>query len=373
MRIGGFGKLKDMAKRDYYEVLDVPKDASEDEIKKAYRKLAIKFHPDRQNGKSDKEKKEAEEKFKEATEAYEVLSNKDKRAKYDQFGFAGVGDQSNADYSNVFHDFGDIFGDFFGGHGFNGFGTPFGDFFGTRSNKNQKEDLDKYVRVQIDLEQALFGCKVDIKVPRKILCKKCNGTGSSDGKESTCSVCHGSGMKTMRQGFMMMSQTCPNCHGTGKVITSPCKDCHGQGYTIENKVVTITIPENSLDGKNITIPRMGDEGKSGVGNLIIELVVFESKKFKYENGQVFCKVKIGLGNAILGKNITLTLHGVNYTLHIPKTCQNGTKVPLIDPSIGIKDKKNIKAIIDIAIPVWNSIDKMDLNQFVYNKAELEDI
>lgn len=349
-------------KRDYYEVLGVSKNATEDDIKKAYRKLAIKFHPDRQSGKSDKEKKEAEEKFKEATEAYEVLSNKDKRAKYDQFGFAGVGDQSNADYSNVFHDFGDIFGDLFGG------GGPFDSFFGggfSRYSSTRRENNDKNIQVQINLEQALFGCTADIRVNRTSLCKDCNGTGSSDGKMHTCPTCNGTGMKTQRNGFFQMSTTCPQCHGSGKSYSSPCKKCHGIGSLDEQKVVTIKIPEGSVKGKTITIPHMGNEGKSGFGDLIIDLLVSESEKFKYINNKFYCKVKVPLGNAILGKNINVNVHNKNVKLSIPKGCKNGSEYYLTSTG-----GARIYCIVDIDIPTVSSTT-IDLNKYVSLNTELE--
>lgn len=356
-----------MNKRDYYEVLSVSKNATDEEIKKKYRALAIKYHPDRQNGKSDAEKKEAEEKFKEATEAYEVLSDKDKRAKYDQFGFAGVGDQSNTDYSNVFHEFGDIFGNFFNrGSGFGGF-DPFSSFFQRGSNQ-PTENNDKNIRIQIDLEQALFGCSADIKIRRSRICKTCNGTGSADGKEHTCPICGGSGYKTIRQGFMQMSSTCPQCRGTGKSYATPCKDCNGAGYNTEQKIVTIKIPEGSVTGKTITIPKMGDEGKSGFGDLNIDLIISESSRFKYENGKFLCKVKIGLGNAVLGKSATINLHNKQYTLQIPKGCQNGTQIVLTN--FNLPDYKKLYCIVNVGIPNVTS-NNLDLSRFVYEKAELE--
>lgn len=351
-----------MAKRDYYDVLGVSKNATDDEIKKKYRSLAIKYHPDRQNGKSDKEKKEAEEKFKEATEAYEVLSNKDKRAKYDQFGFAGVGDQSNADYSNVFHDFGDIFGDFFGEE------NPFSSFFGRHTKRSAQASNDKNIRVQIDLEQAIFGCSADIKVVRNRYCKKCNGTGSSDGKDHTCPICNGSGMQTSGNGFFRMSQTCSRCHGTGKSFSTPCSNCNGLGYTEEKKVVTIKIPKGSVNGKSIVIPKMGDEDKNGnIGNLNISLVISESSKFKYSNGQVYCKVNIPLGNAIMGKDIYVHTHkDEKVKLSIPRGCSNGKQL-LLTTINGMQ----INCIINVEIPITYN-KTIDLTQYVKSDVWLED-
>lgn len=351
-----------MAKRDYYEVLGVSKNATEDEIKRNYRKIALQNHPDRQNGKSDKEKKEAEEKFKEATEAYEVLSDKDKRAKYDQFGFAGVGDQSNADYSNVFHDFGDIFGDFFGGE------SPFSSFFGghTRQTSSSSENNNKNIRIQIDLEQALFGCSADIKVNRSRICKKCNGTGSADGKSHACSMCNGTGMKTQGNGFFRMSSTCPQCHGTGKSYSTPCSECNGQGYSIEHKVVTIKIPEGSVNGKNIVIPKMGDEGKNGFGNLNISLLISESSKYKYSNGKVYCRVKIPLGNAMMGKDIDIWVHNKKHKLSVPRGCSNGKEL-LLTTIKGIQ----LICVVDVDIPITYA-KTIKLDEFTKVDTGLED-
>lgn len=358
-------------KRDYYDVLGVSKTATDDEIKKAYRKLAILYHPDRQQGKSDKEKKEAEEKFKEASEAYEILSDKDKRANYDKFGFDGVDNSftQSGNFSHAFHDFSDIFSDF--GDFFSGFGgSGFSSFFNSNSQSNKSENLDKHLQVKIDLEQALFGCKVDVRVRRKIYCKKCNGTGSSDGKDHTCPICNGSGMKTTRNGFMMMQTTCPQCHGSGKSFISPCRECGGQGYKLENKVVTITIPENSLSGKSIVIPKMGDEGKNKTGDLLVDLMIYESPYFRLDpkTNIVYCKATVGLGNAIQGIQCDLKMHNRTFTLRLPKHCENGTKVPIVLPEFRLS---NVRAIINVDIPVYNSSSPMDLNKFVWKEAKQE--
>lgn len=343
-------------KRDYYEVLGVSKSASEDEIKKAYRKLAIKWHPDRNPG-----DKEAEDKFKEATEAYEVLSDKEKRAKYDQLGFAGVGDQSNADYSSVFNGFEDIFGS-------GGFDSIFGSFFNRRrGSQDASSSTDKNVSIKIDLEQALFGATVDLKVSRNVLCKKCNGTGSSDGKEHVCLECNGTGMKNVRKGFFSMSSTCPRCNGTGKSFSSPCKECNGRGYKQETKTVTLKIPEGTVAGKTVTIPKMGDEGRDGFGDLIVNIVVFQSKKFVFEDHRVLTRVKIPLGNAILGRDLEVEVHkGKTAKLSVPSGCQNGQELVLT--SVG---GHTIYCIADIEIPKTRATT-LDLKKWTSTKARIED-
>lgn len=337
-----------MNRRDYYEVLCISKDATDNEIKKAYRKLAIKYHPDRQSSKSDKEKKEAEENFKEATEAYEVLSDKDKRARYDQFGFT----EANENQTNSFYN------DFFFKRR-----NPFDSFF---HSGNQENETNKHIRVTIDLEQAIFGCVADIKVTRKILCKHCNGTGSSDKREHVCTECRGTGIKYIRKGFLEMTSVCTRCNGKGKTYITPCKECEGLGYKIEAKTVTLKIPEGSITGKIITIPKMGDEGKNGFNDLIIEVSVCQSRKFVYEDHRILSKVRIPLGNAILGKNINVDIHnGRIVELKIPKGCQNEQELTLT--SIG---GHTIYCIADIQIPASNS-NILDLNNFISDKTELE--
>lgn len=362
-----------MAKRDYYEVLGVSKNATDDEIKKKYRTLAIKYHPDRQTGKSEKEKKEAEAKFREATEAYEVLSDKEKRKNYDQFGFDAANNNFNPnDFSKAFHDFSDIFGgagfgDFFS----SGFGNGFGDFFNKKSTaKNmfrEGRDLDKHVILQIDLEQAFFGIKKEIKVQRNVFCKACNGTGAEDGKETACRDCLGTGMRTTRQGFMTIQTTCPTCHGTGKINVHPCKHCNGNGATIENKIVNLTIPAGTKTGKTITIPSLGDVGSNRTGNLIIEIQVFETNQFKFNLGKTYCKAKIGLGNALLGKDISIKIHDKEFSVHIPKGCQNGQKVLVTSDGVNA-----LYCVVEVEIPKDVQDKNIDISKYVKTNTTLED-
>lgn len=342
-------------KRDYYEVLGVSKSASEDEIKRAYRKLAVKWHPDRNPG-----SKEAEEKFKEATEAYEVLSDKEKRAKYDQLGFAGVDGQQSADWSGAFSGFEDIFG--------GGFGNVFNEFFNRRRDTQSGGNgtADKHVGIRVDLEQALFGATVDLKVSRNVLCKKCNGTGSADGQEHSCPDCNGTGMKNVRKGFFSMSSTCPRCNGTGKSYSMPCRECNGRGSKLETKTVTLKIPEGTITGKTVAIPKMGDEGKNGFGDLLVDIVVMQSKKFALEGNRVLTRVKIPLGNAILGRDLEVDVYkGRTAKLSVPSGCQNGQELVLT--SVG---GRTVYCIADIEIPKTRATT-LDLEKWTSTKSQIE--
>lgn len=267
-----------MAKRDYYEVLGVNKNATDDELKKAYRKMAIKYHPDRQQGKSDAEKKEAEEKFKEAAEAYDVLSDPNKRARYDQFGFAG--DQMGGGFGggmsmdDIFSHFGDIFGDFFGGGG--GFSSR-----ATGGNR-VKRGSDLRIRVKIDLHDAAHGVEKKLKLPRLISCQHCHGTGAKDGTAlDTCPNCHGSGVEVRVQrtllGNMQTQSTCQRCGGSGKIIKERCTHCGGQGLVRKEDIVAVNIPAGVAEGMTL---RMGDKGNEAPGGGIPGdlLVVIEEER-----------------------------------------------------------------------------------------------
>lgn len=274
-----------MAKRDYYEVLEVSKTASADEIKKAYRKKAIQYHPDRNPG-----DKEAEEKFKEAAEAYEVLSNPDKKARYDQFGFAGV-DGAAGGGAGGYGGFGgggmsmddifSMFGDIFGGHG--GFGGGFGSGFGGGQSRQRKfRGSDLRVKVKLNLKEISTGVEKKFKVKKYVSCPHCHGSGAENGSASeTCPTCHGTGSVTRTQqsifGMMQTQSVCPQCGGEGKIIKHKCKECNGEGITYSEEVVSVKIPAGVAEGMQVTINGKGNAGKhNGVpGDL---LVVIEEEK-----------------------------------------------------------------------------------------------
>lgn len=285
-----------MAKRDYYEVLGIGRDADESEIKKAYRKLAMKYHPDRNAGDA-----KAEEKFKEAKEAYEILSDASKRTAYDQYGHAGVDTSAaGAGHAQGFGDaFGDIFGDIFGMRG------------GGRSNVHRGADL-RY-NLEITLEQAARGSETKIRIPTMVTCNTCNGSGAKPGTSpKTCSTCDGHGQVRMQQGFFSIQQTCPKCHGTGKMITSPCVDCHGVGRIKQHKTLNVKIPVGVDDGDRI---RLSGEGEAGVnggppGDLYVVIQLSSHSVFQREGNDLHCEIPISFATAALGGEIEVpTLEG----------------------------------------------------------------
>ena len=285
-----------MAKRDYYEVLGIGRDADESEIKKAYRKLAMKYHPDRNAGDA-----KAEEKFKEAKEAYEILSDASKRTAYDQYGHAGVDTSAaGAGHAQGFGDaFGDIFGDIFGMRG------------GGRSNVHRGADL-RY-NLEITLEQAARGSETKIRIPTMVACNTCNGSGAKPGTSpKTCSTCDGHGQVRMQQGFFSIQQTCPKCHGTGKMITSPCVDCHGVGRIKQHKTLNVKIPVGVDDGDRI---RLSGEGEAGVnggppGDLYVVIQLSSHSVFQREGNDLHCEIPISFATAALGGEIEVpTLEG----------------------------------------------------------------
>lgn len=307
-----------MSKRDYYEVLGVQKNSSEDDLKKAFRRLAMKYHPDR-----NPDDAEAEAKFKEAKEAYEVLCDQNKRAAYDQFGHAGVdqagmgGARGGAGFGDIFED---IFGDIFGGGGRRGGG-------GTRAYRGS----DLQYNLELSLEEAVAGKEVDIRIPAMKTCETCSGTGAKKGTHpQTCSTCHGQGQVRIQQGFFSIQQTCPQCHGNGKVITDPCPECHGQGRIEEHKILSVKIPAGVDTGDRIRLSGEGEAGLNGgpSGDLYVQIFVKEHELFTREGDNLFCNVPIRFTTAALGGEMDVpTLNG-NVNLKIPAETQTGKKFRL---------------------------------------------
>ena len=313
-------------KRDYYEVLGVEKSASLDDIKKAYRKLAIKYHPDRNPG-----DKAAEEKFKEATEAYEVLSDDKKRPLYDQYGFAGVDGAASggAQYSHAFHDFSDLFGGMGGG-----FGDIFENIFGGRFSSSSHRSSDGPAQgatlrydLEISFKAAVFGTKAEIRFTHNEVCDTCHGTGGAAGaKSKTCPSCQGTGQIRRSAGFFAMQQTCPTCRGTGTVIDNPCQVCHGTGVQEKNKMMTLTIPAGVDNGKRIDIPHQGDAGQNGgpAGDLIVVIHVAGDRFFERSGQDLYCAVPITMAQASLGAEITIQLlDDKRVSLKVPAGTSNG--------------------------------------------------
>lgn len=307
-----------MAKRDYYEVLGVQKGASQDEIKKAYRKQAIKYHPDRQNGKSDEEKKVAEEKFKEAAEAYSVLSDDQKRQQYDQFGFNGPnmgggfggfnGGSMNMD--DIFSMFGDIFGGHGGFGGFSGFGG------GSRGGQHVYRGSDLRLKVRLTLNEVATGVTKKFKVKKNVTCKHCNGSGSEDGQTQTCPTCGGSGY-TMRvvntiMGRMQTQSECNTCHGTGSIIKNKCKECKGEGIVSGEEVIEVKIPAGVQDGMVLTVQGKGNAGPhNGVnGDIQVFIEVDKHNEFIREDNNLIYNLLLDFPTAVLGGSVNIpTLDG----------------------------------------------------------------
>lgn len=302
-------------KRDYYEVLGVAKTATADELKKAYRKLAIKYHPDRQQGKTDAEKKEAEEKFKEAAEAYDVLSNPDKRARYDQFGFAADnmgGGYSGAGMStdDILSHLNDIFGDLGGFGGFGGFGDIFGGGRSSRGGRRVNHGTNLQVRVRVTLEDIAHGVEKKIKIPRMVACEHCHGTGAKDGTSmSTCPTCHGSGVEVRVQrtimGQMQSQSVCHTCGGTGKVIKERCTYCGGQGLVRKEEIVTINIPAGVSDGMTLKVSGRGNDAMGGgvPGDLYVVIQEERDTRFQRDGDDLIYNLMLDFPTAALGGKV----------------------------------------------------------------------
>ena len=300
-----------MAKRDYYEVLGVDKNATPEELKKAYRKLALQYHPDRNPG-----DKEAEEKFKEAAEAYDVLSNPDKKARYDQFGMAGMDGaygQDGMNMNDIFSQFGSIFGDLFGG----GFRTGFSGFGGGGGGARRVlRGTDLRIKVKLTLEEIDHGCEKKIKVNKYVPCKTCHGSGSKDGKTEVCPHCHGTGVVTETKrtilGMMQTQSACPQCGGEGRIVKDKCPDCHGDGIVKSDEILTINIPAGVQDGMQLAMQGKGNAGPRGgiAGDLIVLIEELEHDTFERQDANLYYNAFITDADAALGASVEIpTLNG----------------------------------------------------------------
>jgi molecular chaperone DnaJ len=312
-----------MSKRDFYEVLGVSKTASDEELKKAYRKLAMKYHPDRNQG---EQAKEAEEKFKEVKEAYEMLSDSQKRAAYDQYGHAGVDPNSGmgggfGGGGGFAEAFGDIFGDMFGG----------GRAGGARGGRQVYRGNDLSYSMEITLEEAAKGKDAQIRIPSWDSCDTCHGSGAKPGTSpKTCTTCGGQGSVQMRQGFFSVQQTCPHCRGTGKIIPEPCTSCSGQGRIKRQKTLEVKIPAGIDDGMRIRSSGNGEPGMNGgpPGDLYIEIRIKEHDIFEREGDDLHCQVPVSFITAALGGEIEVpTLQG-KAAIDIPEGTQAGKQFRL---------------------------------------------
>ena len=311
-----------MSKRDYYEILEVPKDADETAIKKSYRKIAMQFHPDR-----NPDNKAAEDKFKEAAEAYEILSDPDKRAKYDRFGHAGVTGQQgyhsaeSMNMDDIFSQFGDVFGD-----------SPFESFFGNRGGGQRaqgQKGSNLRIKLSLTLEEVEAGVKKTIKVKKRKTCTTCKGSGAKDGSVKTCQTCGGSGMvRQIRSTFLGQMQTttqCPTCHGSGTIVVEPCTKCRGEGRTIEEEMIDIDIPGGVEDGMQLTMRGRGNAGIKGgpAGDLLISIEVKPHAELKRDGNNLIFELYLSFPDAAIGCSVDVPTLSGPVKIKIPPGTQSG--------------------------------------------------
>lgn len=348
-------------KRDYYEVLGVNKGASADEIKKAYRKMAMKYHPDRWVSGTDEEKKDAEEKFKEAAEAYDVLSNPDKKSRYDQFGHAGMGgaasDFSGFNVNDIFSHFADIFGGGGMGGGFN-----IGDLFGGGMGGGRQQAVRKggniRIKVQLTLEEASKTTEKKIKVKKYVPCEHCHGTGAKDEhSKETCPTCHGSGQEVRQQrsmfGIMQQVTVCSRCNGTGEIIKDPCPHCHGNGIVQGEEVLTISIPAGVDSGMQLTMRGKGHAAQNGGvnGDLLVAIEVSDHELFERDGNNLYLNYYISFPQAALGATVEIpTLTGKAKVKIAPGT-QGGQVLRLQGKGMPQIQSHNVGDLI-VNVNVW---------------------
>ena len=314
-----------MSKRDYYEVLGVARDASDEDLKKAYRRCAMKFHPDRNPGDAA-----AEASFKECKEAYEVLSDDNRRRAYDQHGHAAFEHGMGGGGGQGYADMGDIFGDIFG------------NIFGGGAQRGPRRGADIGYVMELSLEEAVFGAEKTIEIPTLDECETCDGSGSADGKTETCQTCHGRGQVRFQRGIFSMQQACPHCGGRGKTIPNPCADCNGQGRVERTKTLQVKIPAGVDNGDRIRLAGEGEAGPAGSppGDLYVDVRVREHEIFQRDGDDLHCEVPVRIGQAALGDTIRVpTLEG-EVELRIPAETQTGKLFRLRDR--GVKSVRSRK-------------------------------
>jgi len=330
-------------KRDYYEVLGVSRTCTEQELKSAYRKLAMQYHPDRNPGDTS-----AEEKFKEASEAYSVLSDQDKRAQYDRFGHAGLGGAGFGGFdASAFQDLSEIFGDIFG------FGDAFG---GGRRRSRAQRGADLRADIAIELKDAIFGKTTEIPVRKTETCDVCRGSGAAHGKlPTTCSNCGGRGQVRYQQGFFTVSRTCGSCGGTGEVITDPCKTCRGQGRVIRDHILKVEIPPGVEDGTRIRYQSEGEAGAFGgpAGDLYVVLAIKEDPRYARDGNNLHSMVSISFPQAALGTEVTIPTFEGDYMLKIPPGTQSGQQIPIRNkgvPALRGRGRGDLVVHVEVQIP-----------------------
>lgn len=309
-----------MAKRDYYEVLGVAQTASDDEIKKAYRKVALELHPDRNPDDPD-----AEEKFKEASEAYEVLSDPEKRRTYDRMGHAGLeggGFEGFSDIGDIFSHFQDIFGEVFGGMG--GMGSRGG--FRGRRDTGSRRGADVRTGLRITLEEAAFGANKEVQLTHPVPCDSCDGSGAQDGQLATCRTCGGQGQVAHARGMFLLSTTCPQCQGQGRVAQTPCESCRGQGEVERDRTVKVNVPAGIDDGQTLRLAGQGQAGKMGgpTGHLFVTVEVESDERFQRDGYELIHELHVSYPQAALGAKVEVpTIDGKQRELKIPAGSQPG--------------------------------------------------
>ena len=352
-------------KRDYYEVLGITRDASDQEIKSAYRKLALKYHPDKNPG-----SKEAEEKFKEAAEAYSVLSDPEKRTRYDRFGHSGMQGGFGGFDPATFSDFGDILGDFFG----------FGDLFGgSRRRGGPERGADLRYDLKIAFRDAAFGLKTKIKIPRQETCSTCSGRGTAKGKSPvTCPTCQGQGQVRYQQGFFSISRTCSQCNGEGRIIRDPCETCHGRGQVRKERVLELRIPAGVDNGSRLRIQGEGEAGGRGgpAGDLYVVIYLEEHPFFQRQGNNIYCQIPIGVTQAVLGAEISVpTLEGEE-KLKIPEGTQSGTVFRLRNKgivSLNERGRGDQFVTVNVAIPTKLTKEQRQLFEDLANLTRDDEV
>lgn len=331
--------------RDYYEILGVEKAADQDTIKKAYRKLAIQFHPDKNPG-----NKEAEEKFKEAASAYEVLGDPDKRAKYDRFGHQAFQNGGRGggfqDMDDIFSSFGDIFSDFFGG----------GQARSGRARNQPRRGADLRYLMEISLKEVVEGVEKEIKFDTEGTCHTCHGTGAKKGSEpTTCKTCGGQGQVRVSQGFFQMATACPQCHGAGTIIKDPCSTCDGEGREDQERKIHITVPAGVDTGTRLRVTGEGEGGYLGgpAGDLYVEIRVKEDSRFERNGNDLYTRVKVDYLQLLLGGELEIPTVLGKKNLEIPKGTQVGESLRMSGegvPSLKGSRKGDLYCVIDVAFP-----------------------
>jgi molecular chaperone DnaJ len=341
------------AKRDYYEILGLPRNASEQEVKSAYRQLALKYHPDRNPGDAG-----AEERFKEAAEAYGVLGDPEKRRRYDTYGHAGVGGAAGVGFDpTIFADFSDILGDFFG----------FGDLFGRRRGPRRGADL-RY-NLEISFEEAAFGTETQIKIPRAEPCGECSGSGAAPGtKPSTCPTCAGAGQVTFQQGFFSVARTCGHCRGTGRIVKEQCPACRGEGHVTTERTLQIKVPPGVDNGSQLRITGEGEAGPLGgpAGDLYVVLRVPEHALFRRDGTHLFCEIPVSFPQAALGATLDIpTLEGGRTKLTVPEGTQSGSVIRLRGegiPQLGGRGRGDLHVLVRVEVPTHLDAEQRKLVQ-----------